>query len=578
MTTDTERATPAETRALRWFFLLAFVLLAAGLGLRDPWPSDEPRFTLVARQMVESGDWLFPHRGTELYADKPPMMMWLEAIAYELTRTWRIAFLLPSLVASLLTLGLTYDLGRRLWNRRVGLYAAGTVLFAFQFMYQMKRAQIDPLITCFITLANWGLLRHCLRGPDWRAYWLGCFAAGLGVITKGVGVLALLMLLPYAYARAAGWPGVAQTARSALRWSAGALAFLLPILLWLVPMLLVAQARGTPEYDAYVNDILFKQTAKRYADSWSHVQPFWYYLPILLFNWFPVSLAYAGAIPRWWRDLKARDPRLLMTLGWTLMIVVFFSIPRGKRDVYLLPALPMVALAIAPYLEEMLRTRWLRTTAFAIALLGGLVIVGAGGWTLHGTWKAANSFLLRRELVEEAHAVVSLVVAIGAGFVAAALWFRPARGVHALLTGIAGLWLLWSFGAYPILNDSSSARGVMRRAGEMIGPERELGLVGWKEQNMLMADRPTMDFGFKAPLPDQLARGTQWLAQAPERRRLFVLEKAMGDCVDRSLAAKVGHANRRDWWLVGMDAIKPGCVPGGAAEDDADDAGDGDGG
>ena len=55
--------------------------------------------------------------------------------------------------------------------------------------------QIDPLIMAWITLANWGLLLHLLKGPNWRAYWLGCFAAGLGVITKGVGVLALLLLL-----------------------------------------------------------------------------------------------------------------------------------------------------------------------------------------------------------------------------------------------------------------------------------------------------------------------------------------------------------------------------------------------
>src|ERR1700749_275278 len=93
-----------DSRARRefWLFmLLALVLLAAGIGLRDPWPSDEPRFTLVAKQMVESGDWLFPHRGRELYSDKPPLLMWLEAGSFELLRNWRIAFLLPSLLAAL---------------------------------------------------------------------------------------------------------------------------------------------------------------------------------------------------------------------------------------------------------------------------------------------------------------------------------------------------------------------------------------------------------------------------------------------------------------------------------------------
>jgi 4-amino-4-deoxy-L-arabinose transferase-like glycosyltransferase len=51
----------------RWFWMLmlaALLMLGAGIGLRDPWPSDEPRYALVAKQMVASGDWLFPHRGS----------------------------------------------------------------------------------------------------------------------------------------------------------------------------------------------------------------------------------------------------------------------------------------------------------------------------------------------------------------------------------------------------------------------------------------------------------------------------------------------------------------------------------
>src|ERR1700761_9448804 len=134
----------ARSRRELWLFLLfALVILAAGIGLRDPWPSDEPRFALAAKQMVESGDWLFPQRGRELYSDKPPMLFWSEAAAYEVTRSWRVAFLLPSLIAGLVTLALTYQLGRRWWSPRAGLYAAIAVLFVFQFMYQVKRAQID---------------------------------------------------------------------------------------------------------------------------------------------------------------------------------------------------------------------------------------------------------------------------------------------------------------------------------------------------------------------------------------------------------------------------------------------------
>jgi 4-amino-4-deoxy-L-arabinose transferase-like glycosyltransferase len=558
-------------RELGWFLLIAFVLIGAGIGLRDPWPSDEPRFTLAAQQMVESGDWLFPHRGQELYPDKPPLLMWMEAGAYEVVRNWRIAFLLPSLLAALASLWLTYDLGRRLWNHRAGLYAAIAVLFAFQFMYQMKRAQIDPLVTGWITLANWGLLLHLLRGPNWRAFWLGCFAAGLGVITKGVGFLALLMILPYLFARLRGWDGVTRTRHDGLRWFAGALAFLAPVLAWGLSVLYVAHARGTPEYAGYVDDLFLRQTAGRYAGSWSHPQPFWYFAPIVLFNWFPLSLAYIGAVPRWWRDLRAGEARVMLPLVWALLLLLFFSIPVGKRDVYMMPALPMVALAMAPYLEQIVAARWLRTSAFAIALIGGIAILGAGLWAWLGHSPQADAFVQRRDLGDLGQSVWLMVIVIGVGFVAAALALRPRRGVLALLAGLAALWLVWSFWSYPLLNDSSSARGVMQRARAIAGADAEIGLIGWKEQNLLMASGPTREFGFLAPSDRQYAAAVQWQAQAPQRRWIFSIAPAMGACVDRTRAQRVGEANRRDWWMFRADAVRAGCVPGAKEDEDAAD-------
>ena len=41
---------------------------------------------------------------------------------------------------------------------------------------------------------------------------------------------------------------------------------------------------------AYANDILLKQTGKRYADSWHHVQPFWYYAQVMMTLWLPGAL------------------------------------------------------------------------------------------------------------------------------------------------------------------------------------------------------------------------------------------------------------------------------------------------
>lgn len=571
---------PSDRRALWLLLLAALVVLGAGIGLRDPWPSDEPRFTLVAKQMVASGDWLFPHRGSELYSDKPPMLMWLEAACYQLVGNWRIAFLLPSLLAGLLTLLLTWDMGRRLWNPRVGLFAAVAVLATFQFAYQVKRAQIDPLVMALITLANWGLLLHFLKGPNWRAYWLGCFAAGLGVITKGVGVLALLMFVPYLFARWRRWDGVVVPAPGAgWRWAAGVLALLAAIALWLVPMLLAAQARGGAEYAAYVNDILLRQTAKRYGGSvGGHAQPFWYYLPVLLFHFFPMSLVYASAARAWWRGLQGRDARLLLLLGWCAIVVVFFSIAGGKREVYLMPILPVLALALGPTLVQISQARWLRWLAFGIALLAGLALLLAGGLALQGRWAGAAALVANRELADGGRSLWFMLLGMGAVFVLAALLARPRRGVHALLGGMAGFWILWGVWASPVLNDSNSALGVMRRAGQMAGPDAEIALVAWKEQNLLMADRPVKDFGFKKPWPKQFAEATAWQAAAPDRRWVFALVDAVTPCVDAARSKVVGYANRRQWLMFRAEAVVPGCVPqvspGAERWDSAEEEGD----
>ena len=532
-----------------WLFGVAFVLIAAGIGLREPWPADEPRFALVAKQMVESGHWLFPMRGNELYPDKPPLFMWLQALSYLVVRSWRAAFLLPSLVAALGTLWLVKDLGTRLWNRRVGTYAAWTLLFTLQFTFLAKRAQIDATVTFFITLAMYGLLRHLLRGPDWRWLWIGFFAAGVGVITKGVGVVALLVFIPAAFARTqrVGASGAAV----------GIGCFLVAIALWAAPMMWFAYTGADPAGREYADNILLRQTAQRYAAAWHHHQPAWYFAQVIATLWLPTALALPWAVPAWWRRLKRRDPRYVLLLGWVLAVLVFFTIPSGKRDVYILPALPMFCLALAPLIPGLLRKRGPRIALFAFTALLAIGFVAGGILPLVGEPSFETRLEAERGLASDA--LWWIVSGIGIVAALSLAVFRVRRALAGVLVTLSATWLAIGFFAYPQLDDSSSARGLMREVGATIGPDAELALVAWKEQNLLQADRPARTFGFRRDDADELRDAIAWQRQAPERRWVLVQGSAMGECIDRTRAVPAGAANRREWWLFKADAVT--CEP-----------------
>lgn len=549
-------------RDLGWLFLIALVVIGAGIGLRDPWPADEPRFTLVAKQMVEDGHWLFPHRGEELYSDKPPTYMWTQAAASLVIGSWRIGFLLPSLLAALGTLWLVYDLTRRLRGHRVGLYAAYALMFTLHFTFQAKKAQIDPSVVFWITLSAYGLLRHLLTGPDWRMYALAFFAAGVGTITKGVGALALLLLVPYAFARWRGMAGLAPIRATDWRWLTGPPLFVLALTLWLGPMLYAVHASNDPALDAYMQDILFRQTAKRYTQSWDHHQPPYYYLGIVLGMWLPLMLSLPWAAPSLWRRIRRGDARTFVPLAWAALIVLFFSFPQGKRDVYILPALPLVCVAFAPLLPGILRRAAAQRLAFGFALLLGVLALAGGAVALLGEPAYEARLEAQRGFDPESTSAWWLLVTIGGSVVLSALALGMRRGVAGLHAGLACLWMLFGFWGYPLLNASSSARGLMEDAGRRIGPDAELALVAWKEQNLLQTDRPAKTFGFLVPWDEQLRRAIAWQAEAPEQRWVFVLEQAMGDCIDRERAEIAGRANRRTWWLFKADAVRAGCTPG----------------
>lgn len=553
-----------ERMQLALLFVFALLLLGLGIGLRDPWPPDEPRFALVAREMLATGQWLFPHRGVELYSDKPPLFMWLEACAYVLTGGWRGWFLLPSLLAGLGTLSLVYDFVRRQCNRRAALLAATAVLVSFDFTVQMRAAQIDGVEVFWITLAMYGLLRHLLLGPAWRWYAIGLLAAGLGVITKGVGIVALLVFIPFWYARGRGWQHLLPAQGRDPRWWLAGL-FVVPVLGWALPMLWYALHvhAGDAAYARYAHDILLGQTLTRYAEPAHHIHPWWSYIPVIAFEWLPLSLAIPWAATGWTRALRARDARTLLPLAWAALVVVFFSFSGGKRDVYILPVLPVTAIALAPWLPEIVRARTFRWALWTLTLVLALVLlvtgIGMHAGRLHKLVALASS-----ALEGPPQPLIAMLTGLGLAGAVIALAGRPRHALLAWCAFALVAWGTWGLVAYPLLNGSSSARTVMARAARLAPAGDPIALVAWKEQNLLMLEqsgRQTVDFGYKLGWHDQLRQALAWQAADPAHRWIFAYAKVLAPCVRVADAIHVGHANGREWYLFARDAVVPGCVP-----------------
>lgn len=547
---DLPQASRASTRLSRPAIavcLLAAATLLPGLGLRDPWPPDEPRFVLAAEEMLESGRWWITTRAGEVYSDKPPVFMWMEALVLWLTGSRRLAFQLPSLLAALGTLGLTFDLGRRLWNERIGWWAAGILAVTVQFVWQARSGQIDATVTFFTTLGLYGLLRHALLGPSWP-WFLGGFASmGAGVLTKGVGFLPVLALIPLAWGHRAGWRRLGP--KLDRRWLLGPAVLLLVVSLWAVPLLVGTALTGDPELTAYRNDLLLQQTVQRYVEPSGHLKPPWYFLTsVIPWAWLPVSLAFPWLLPAWWRRLRRRDGRYLVLLGWILAVVLFFSLSEGKRGVYLLPAVPALALATAPLASGLRRIRGLNLLAAALAGLIALVI----------GWGALQPDRLRDRGLAELHPPLIMFFLV----VLAAMFFaRPRRGLAALCAVFVSGWVVLGLWVYPGIDGQRSGRNLMEAVEERLKPGEELAVVDWREQMSLQMEEPIHQFGFQLSAREQARMGAGWLADGGPSRRLLVPEREMDPCFESS-EGPVAWSHRQHWYLVSKEELTGTCQAG----------------
>lgn len=542
---------------LFWLLVLASSLILLGLGLRDPWPADEPRFAQIAKEMVESGQWFFPTRGGELYPDKPPIFMWTIAFFYWLTGSIKVAFLLPSALSSIATVLLVYDLGRRLWSDQIGWYAGVLLLLSIQFTLQAKTAQIDALVCFWITLGCYGLLRFLLLGGLWRWYYFAWFFMGIGVITKGVGFLPLLMLVPYAFLRIFKKQDANNTMgeiSGGWRWLAGPLVMLAAISLWFVPMLLLVEHSQNPLYEIYRDNILFKQTITRYANSWHHFKPFWYYLvSVIPLFWLPLSLMLPWLLKHWKLALRNGDRRVVLPLVWVLLVILFFSLSPGKRGVYIFPALPMLALITAPYLLQIIRHPWLSRIIWLVVLTVSLVSLALG---VSGAMGLDFAIKLSLKQQIEPWGFFSSIGLVGC---AICLFTYTRNQFVSWILFIPLLWVFYSTWGYKLMNPIRAPHSIFAEINKVIPQESEIALIALKEQFLLFSPYKTTHFGYHTATDEQAKAAWLWQQQGGNRFILVDRELALS-CFDVNKVIPVGKAHRVDWGLLSTDSLMPTCA------------------
>ena len=64
--------------------------------------------------------------------------------------------------------------------------------------------------------------------------------------------------------------------------------------------------------------------------------------------WLPLSLLLPWLVVAWRRAIRAQDRRILLLLGYLMLVVLFSPARQAKRGVYITPGTPALALLTTP--------------------------------------------------------------------------------------------------------------------------------------------------------------------------------------------------------------------------------------
>lgn len=472
---------PLALRHQLCLLVVAGLVFFVNLGRSQLWDEDEPKNAQCAREMFERGDWITPTFNQALRYDKPALVYWLMISAY---RQWGINEFAARFWSAVLAVGTTlatYHIGRMLFGARVGFWAGWMMATSLLFVVAGRAATPDSALIFCTTLAMLAIVRATwgacptLAGADalndylpkkWRGFALVYAALAVGVLAKGpVAVIVPMMalgcfLLCVRQAIAPAAPNkfsyicrtLSPAGWIAVIWKLRPLTALLVVAAIALPWYLAVGLRTEGDW---LSGFFGQHNFGRFLNTMEgHRGPLVYYLPAVLFGFFPWSVLLPAAVWQLRRRLTADRnwAAYLFAACWAGVWIGFFSLSATKLPSYALPAYPALALLAAAWLEGWLSkpeviAAWLPRMAFAM-----LVLVG-------GCTSAVLLMVARRSLPGDAWiACVGTPIIIGGvlGF----LWSarRPRRAAATLAAcSLAFAVLTFGFGAPAVSRHQNSA-------------------------------------------------------------------------------------------------------------------------
>ena len=446
-------------------FGFCFVLFFVNLGQWDLWNPDEPRYAEVARELVTSGDWILLHVNQQVYGDKPPLFFWAVGLSsFFLNGFSSFSVRFPSALFGTLTVLLTFFLGRKLYCSRTGFLSGFILATNVEFSYLTTRANIDTTLTFFTTAAlicffHW-------YGDRKRLSIYGFYVAmAFATLTKGpVGfILPLLVALVYLGIKKE-WKSIRK-----MKLFTGLLLLLGIVLCWYLP----AALKGGRDYLHYT---IFRQTIDRYSEGWSHARSFAYFFYIFPTDFLPWTLFLPAGFMHLWTGLgNEKRKESLFLLVWFTVIFLFFTLSKGKRELYLAPLYPAASVIVGKVWfdfistpMERLRREWFSVPLYGLmgaALIGGLAI----------------PLILKIKLPAfQVYGVPMALLMVGGSIALFLSWRKRRYGmVFFLITAIMTCGYFYTLRiVYPLVNPYKSARYLSEEIVSRIKPGETLGYLG----------------------------------------------------------------------------------------------------